>query len=69
MDVFKPAGQLDTIIRASLLKLNQPLHKNNHGQKGISQIASIIWNYLPNSSKTTKNFNTYKHKVKEHFFH
>ena len=42
MDVFKPAGQLDTIIRASLLKLNQPLHKNNHGRKGISQIASII---------------------------
>ena len=42
MDVFKPAGQLDTIIRASLLKLNQPLRKNNHGQKGISQVASII---------------------------
>ena len=42
MDVFKHAGQPDTIIRASLLKLNQLLHKNNQGQKGISQIASII---------------------------
>ena len=30
-DVFKPAGQPNTTIRASLLKLNQPLRRTNHG--------------------------------------
>ena len=68
-DVFKPAGQPNTTTRASLLKLNQPLRRTNHGQNNISYIAPIIWNNLPNSLKTTDNLNTYKHRVKEHFFH
>ena len=67
-DVFKPTGQPNTITRASLLKLNQPLRRTNHGQNNISYIAPIIWNNLPNSLKTTHNLNTYKHRVKEHFF-
>ena len=68
-DAFKPAGQLNTITRASLLKLSQPLRRTNHGQYNISHIASIIWNNLPTSLKTTDNLDTYKHRVKEHFFH
>ena len=68
-DVFKPAGQPNTITRASLLKLNQPLRRTNHGQNNISYVGPIIWNNLPNSLKTTGNLNTYKHRVKEHFFH
>ena len=68
-DVFKPAGQPNTTTRASLQKLNQPLGRTNHGQNNISFIALIIWNNLPNSLKTTDNRNTYKHRVKEHFFH
>ena len=68
-DVFKPAGQLNTTTRASLLKLNQPLRRTNHGQNNISYITPIIWNNLPNSLKTTDNLNIYKHRVKEHFFH
>ena len=40
-DVFKPAGQRNTTPRASLLKLNQPMRRTNHGQKNI---APIIWN-------------------------
>ena len=67
-NVFKPAGQPNTTTRASLLKLNQPLRRTNHGQN-ISHIASIIWNNLPNSLKTTDNLNNSKHRVKEHFFH
>ena len=51
--VFKPAGQPNTATRASLLKLNQPLARTNHGQKNISYKAPIIWNNLPNSLKTT----------------
>ena len=46
-DVFKPAGLPNTTTRASLLKLNQPLRRTNHGQNNISYIASIIWNNLP----------------------
>ena len=68
-DVFKPAGQSNTATRASLLKLNQYLRRTNHGQNNIFYIAPIIWNNLPNSLKTTDNRNTYKHRVKEHFFH
>ena len=68
-DVFKPAGQPNTTARASLLKLNQPLLRTNNGQNNISYIAPIIWNNLPNSLKTTDNLNTYKRRVKEHFFH
>ena len=66
-DVFKPAGQPNTTTRASLLKLNQPLRRTNHGQNNISYIAPIIFNNLLNT--TTGNLNTYKHRVKEHFFH
>ena len=68
-DVFKPAGQPNTTTRASLLKLNQSLRRTNHGQNNISYTGSIIWNNLPNSLKTTGNLNTYKHRVKEDFFH
>ena len=68
-DVFKPAGQPNTTTRVSLLKLNQPLRRTNHAQNNISCIAPIIWINLPNSLKTTDNLNTYKHKVKKHFFH
>ena len=67
-DVFKPAGQHNTTTRASLLKLNQPLRRTYHGQNIISIISPIIWNNLPNSLKTTENLNTYKHRVKAHFF-
>ena len=41
-DVLKSAGQPNTTTRASLLKLNQPLQRTNHGQKNISYIAPII---------------------------
>ena len=68
-DVFKPAGHSNTSNRASLMKSNQPLRKTNHDRKSISYIAPIILNNLPNSQKTTKKFNTYKFRVKEHCFH
>ena len=68
-DVFKPAGQPNTTTRASLLKLIQPLRRTNPGEINISYIAPIIWNNLPNSLKTTDNLNSYKHRVKEPFFH
>ena len=68
-DVYKPAGQPSSTTRASLLKLNQPFQRTNQGQNSISYMVPIIWNNLPYSLKTTDNLNTYKHRVKEHFFH
>ena len=67
--VFETAGQPNTTITASLLKLINLCEKNNHGQKSISYIAPIIWNNLRNFLKTRQNFNTYEHRVKEHFLH
>ena len=57
-DVFEVAGQPNTTTRASLLKLNQPLCRTNHGQKSNPYIAPIIWINLANSLKRTGNLNT-----------
>ena len=32
------------------------------------KVAPSIWNKLPDFLKTTDNANTYKHRVKKHFF-
>ena len=67
-DVFKPAGQNTTATRTYFFKLSQPLRKTNHGQKSLSYVAPCIWNKLPDFLKTTENVNTFKHRVKKHFF-
>ena len=67
-DVFKLASQSTTTARTFLLKLSHPLRKTNHGQKSLSYVAPSIWNKLPDFLKTTDNVNTYKHRVKKHFF-
>ena len=67
-DVFKLADQNTTATRTSLFKLSQPLRKINHGQKSLSYMAPSIWNKLLDFLKTTDNVNTYKHRVKKHFF-
>ena len=67
-DVFKPSGQNSTTARASLLKLNNPFRKTNCGQNSLSYIAPNTWNKLPDSLKITEKLNTYKHRVKKHFF-
>ena len=67
-DVFKLAGQHTTPTRTSLLKLSQPLRKTIYGQKSLSYVAPSIWNKSPDFLKTTDNVNTYKHRVKKHFF-
>ena len=66
-DVFKQTGHPSNNTRASLLKLDHPLRKTNHGQNTLSYIAPNIWYSLPDSLKATKGLNTYKRKVKKHF--
>ena len=48
-DVLKAAGEPNTTTRASLLKLNQPLRRTNHGHNNIFYIAPIILKNLLNS--------------------
>ena len=67
-DVFKPAGQNTTGARTYLFKLKQPLQNANYGQKTFSYVAPYIWNKLTDFLKTAENINTYKHRVKKHFF-
>ena len=64
-DVFKPVDQLNNITRASLLKLNQPLRNNNHGQKSISYIAPLMWNNLQNSLKQERTLTLTKRTTRE----
>ena len=56
-DVFKSAGQITTAARITLLKLNQPLKKINHGLTSLSYVVPSYWSKLP-----------YKHRVKKHCF-
>ena len=66
-DVFKPAGHPNTTTSASLLKLNQPLQRTNHGQN-IFYVGPIIWNNLPNSLKTTGNLTLRNIELRSIFF-
>ena len=68
-NIFKPAGQPNTTTRVSLLKLNQPFQKTNHGQKSISYKAMITWNNLPNSQKITGNLTLINTNLKYVLFH
>ena len=67
-DVFKPADQNTTVTRTYLFKLSQPLLKTKHGQKNLLYVAPCIWDKLSDFLKTTENVNTFKHRVKKHFF-
>ena len=67
-DVFKLADQNTATTRTSFFKSSQTLRKTNHGQKSFLYVAPSIWNKLPDFLKTTDDVNTYKHRVKKHFF-
>ena len=67
-EVFKKSTASNLGTRSSLLKLQQPLRNTNYGQSNMSYLATSIWNRLPNTLKMTQTINTYKHKLKKHFF-
>ena len=59
-------GNINT--RSSFLKLILPLRKTNMGQNTISFLGPQQWNRLPNNIKESRTINTFKHKLKNHFF-
>lgn len=53
-----------TKLETSFPKLNQPFRKTNDGQEGLSYLAPIVWNRLPNSLKAKEGINIHKPSVK-----
>ena len=68
-DVFKLAGQHDTITRISLLKSTRPLRKTVYRQNNPLYIAPTVWNDLPDSVKTSDNSTRAVTELKSIFFH
>ena len=60
-----PANNIQT--RGSFLKLKCPFRKTNAGQMALSYIGPTIWSKIPDTLKRTKNLNTFKHNLKEHY--
>ena len=67
-DMFS-LSQSTRTTRRSTYKLNLPYKCTNMGQTGISYIGPKIWNNLPSQCKLEDNPNTFKHKLKDLFFH
>ena len=44
-----------------------PFRKTNAGQMALSYIGPTIWSKTPDTLKQTKNLNTCKHNLKEHY--
>ena len=53
--------------RGSFLNLKCPFRKTNAGQMALSHIGPTIWSKTPDTLKRTKNLNTFKHNLKEHY--
>ena len=66
-EMFLPVGQ-SCITRRSKNKLNQPFRKSNIGQNCLSYLGPKLWNNLPSELKSTKNIDSFKHKIKGKFF-
>ena len=67
-ELVEYAPPINIRTRSSKLKLKQPFRKTNMGQNTISFLGPQQWNELPNEIKLCKTINTFKHKLKQHFF-
>ena len=54
-------------LRGSFQNLQYPLRKTNNGQFALSYITPTFWDKTPETLKSTKNLNTFKHNLKKHF--
>ena len=67
-EIFETAHQSNIGTRSSFHRLIQPQRKTNIGQKTLSYLGPQQWNKLPNYLKKETSLNTFKHKLKDHFF-
>ena len=66
-EVFQTAPENNIRTEGSFLKLKCPFRKTNAGQMALSYIGSTIWSKTPDTLKRTKNLNTIKYNLKEHY--
>ena len=66
-EVFPIAPENNIQTRGSFLKLKCLFRKTNAGQMALSYIGPTILNKIPDTLKRTKNLNTFKHNLKEHY--
>ena len=66
-EVFQTAPENNIQTRGSFQKLKCPFRKTNAGQMALSYIGPTIWSKIPDTLKRTKNLNTFKHNLKEHY--
>ena len=66
-EVFQTAPEKNFQTRGSFLKLKCPFCKTNAGQMALSYIGPTICSKTPGTLKRTKNLNTFKHNLKEHY--
>ena len=67
-EMFTSADQCNIKTRYSSNKLLQPHCNRAIDYKAISFLGPKLWNKLPIETKTSTNPNSFKHKVKMHFF-
>ena len=66
-EVFQTAPENNIQTRRCFLKLKCPFRKTNAGRMALSYIGPTIWSKTPDTLKRTKNLNTFKHNLKEHY--
>ena len=67
-EIFKIAHASNIDTRHSYLRLSLPKRKTNMGLKTLSYLGAQQWNKLTNELKGCSNLNTFKHKMKNHYF-
>ena len=69
MDEMFTSADLSKIkTRSSSCGLALPHCNRESGRRTISSLGPKLWNKLPIDTKLSKNPNSFKHKVKAHFF-
>ena len=66
--MFTSADLCEIKTRSSSYNLILPHVNKETGHRTISTLGPKIWNKLPLDIKLSKNPNSFKHKVKMHFF-
>ena len=67
-DVFIPADNGRVSTRNVYHKLSLPFRKTTQDHNTLSFIGPSVWNKLSESIKKCKNVNTFKHRLKIHYF-
>ena len=67
-EIFTSADLCNIKTRSSSYKLIPPHCNKASGHNTISSLGPRLWNKLPSDIKLSNNPNSFKHKVKMHFF-